>query len=376
MSQQSAGTHRLDQQTAEAFAARAADIVNSGAIAIMLSIGHRTGLFDTMAKMSPSTSIQIARAAELSERYVREWLAALVTGGIVTYDPARKTYTLPAEHAASLTREGSLGNLALYGQHVALLGVVQERVISCFETGAGTTYDNYPCFHQIMAEDSGLTVVAQLFDTVLPLVPGLAERLAVGIDMLDAGCGQGRAIIAMAERFPNSRFAGYDLCGDAIEDASRAAAAAGLTNVRFARRDLTDWSEEACYDCITTFDAVHDQKDPQDFLRRLHRALRQDGVYLMQDIGGSARLENNIDFPMASFLYAISCAHCTPVSLGQGGAGLGTMWGWETAESMLRQAGFSDIGRHTLPNDPMNVWFVARTSRPDEAADGSSAEEA
>jgi 2-polyprenyl-3-methyl-5-hydroxy-6-metoxy-1,4-benzoquinol methylase len=373
MPQLSAQARKFDRNAAEAFAARTADIVNSGALAVMLSIGHRTGLFDTMAKMPPSTSAQIAHAAELSERYVREWLAALVTGGIVTYDPVRKTYTLPAEHAASLTRHGSLGNLALYGQHVALLGVVQERVIACFETGAGTTYDNYPCFHQMMAEDSGLTVVAQIFDTVLPLVPGLTERLTAGIDVLDAGCGQGRALIAMAERFKNSRFAGYDLCGDALEDASRTVTAAGLTNVRFATRDLTEWSEEACYDCITTFDAVHDQKDPQDFLRRLHRALRPGGVYLMQDIGGSARLENNIEFPMASFLYAISCAHCTPISLGQGGAGLGTMWGWETAEDMLRQAGFSDIARHVLPNDPMNVWFVAHNSRPEEQAGGSPA---
>lgn len=35
---------------------------------------------------------------------------------------------------------------------------------------------------------------------------------------------------------------------------------------------------------------------------------------------------------MASFLSAVSTVHCTPVSLGQGGEGLGTVWGWETAE--------------------------------------------
>jgi hypothetical protein len=98
-------------------------------------------------------------------------------------------------------------------------------------------------------------------------------------------------------------------------------------------------------------------------LRRLGRALRSGGVYLMQDIGGSARLENNLQFPMASFLYAISCTHCTPISLGQGGLGLGTMWGWETAAAMLREAGFREVQRHVLPHDPMNVWFVARYDR-------------
>ncbi|HSO82951.1 hypothetical protein [Thiocapsa sp.] len=80
----------------------------------------------------------------------------------------------------------------------------------------------------------------------------------------------------------------------------------------------------------------------------------------MQDIGGSMHLEKNLDFPMASLLYTVSCIHCTPVSLGQDGEGLGTMWGWETAEAMLREAGFAEIERHVLPHDPMNVWFVSR----------------
>ena len=80
----------------------------------------------------------------------------------------------------------------------------------------------------------------------------------------------------------------------------------------------------------------------------------------MQDIAGSAHLEKNLEFPMAAFLYAVSCSHCMPVSLGQGGKGLGTMWGWETAEAMLRSAGFAAPERHNLPHDPMNVWFVAR----------------
>jgi hypothetical protein len=48
------------------------------------------------------------------------------------------------------------------------------------------------------------------------------------------------------------------------------------------------------------------------------------------------------------------------VSLAQGGAGLGTMWGWETAEEMLKNAGFAKTERFSLPHDPMNVWFVSR----------------
>lgn len=65
---------------------------------------------------------------------------------------------------------------------------------------------------------------------------------------------------------------------------------------------------------------------------------------------------------MAALLYAVSCIHCTPVSLAQGGNGLGTMWGWETARAMLQNAGFVSIERHVLAHDPMNVWFVSRAA--------------
>jgi len=344
---------------AEAFLERACEIVDTGAQAVMMSIGHRTGLFDTMSKLPPSSSADIAAAAGLSERYVREWLAVMVTAGIVFYDPDRKHYSLPEEHAACLTREGGLGNLAVYAQIVPMMGAVQEQIIRCLETGEGLDYDAYPCFHQIMSEDSAQTVVAPLFDTILPLAKGLDARLRAGIDVLDAGCGRGMALIAMASRYPASRFTGYDLSGEATGHATQRAADAGLGNIRFEARDLTGLAERSRYDFVTSFDAVHDQKDPQGLLTSLYHALRPGGVYLMQDIGGSAELQNNVDFPMASFLYAISCTHCTPVSIAQGGPGLGTMWGWETAEAMLRGAGFESVTRHVLPHDPMNVWFVS-----------------
>lgn len=352
----------LDETAAEAFAEKVGDIVNSGATSVALSIGHRTGLFDTLAALPPATSHQIADAAVLAERYVREWLAIMVTAGIVDYDPCdgEGLYRLPAAHAACLTREAPLGNMAVYAQFVPLAGAIQDRILGCFETGGGTRYDHYPCFHQVMAEDSSQTVVAQLFDSILPLADGLGERLEAGIDVLDAGCGSGRALIALAARYPASRFTGYDLCPDAVSAGSRAAAQAGLDNIQFQVQDLTVFDEPARYDLVTSFDAVHDQKDPQRVLTAIRESLRPGGIHLMQDIGGSAHLENNLDFPFAGFLYTVSLMHCMPVSLGQDGEGLGAMWGWETARDMLTTAGFAAVGRHVLPHDPMNVWFVSK----------------
>lgn len=360
MSAQTLETNTFDQPRAEAFAERIGDQLNNAALIAMVAIGHRLGLFDAMADTPPATSDEIAERTGLAERYVREWLAVMTVGRIVEYDAARRTYTLPPEHAACLTQNAPLGNLAVYARMAALLGAVQDDVVQCFETGAGTGYGNYPCFHEIMAGDSEQTVVAGLFDTIVPMVEGLNERLESGINVLDAGCGRGQALLALAEAYPASRFVGYDLCADAIAWANEAAGAAGLDNVRFEVRDLTGYAEPGRWDAIFSFDAVHDQKDPQGLISGLARSLKPGGVYVMQDIGGSAQLENNLDFPMAAFLYAVSCAHCTPVSIGQGGLGLGTMWGWETAEAMLRNAGFRQIERNSFPHDPMNVWFVSR----------------
>ena len=349
----------LDIDQAKSFTEALAGHYNSAAITIMISIGHKTRLFDRMAGLPPATSAAIADVAELNERYVREWLAAMVTGRVVEYDPRTKTYWLPAEHAASLTRQAELGNMAVYSQFAAMMGCMQDELLHHFREGGGTHYHEYHGFHDIMAEDSDQTIVAAIDDKVVPLVPGLRQKLEAGIDVLDVGCGKGHAMIAFAERFPNSHFRGYDFSADAIEKGRRIVAEKGLTNVQLEVFDMSDFGELDRYDLITTFDAVHDQKHPQLLIKAIHAGLKRGGTYVMQDIAGSAYLENNLDMPMAAYLYTVSCLHCMAISLGQGGDGLGTMWGWETAQEMLRVAGFASITKHVLEHDPLNVWFVS-----------------
>ena len=67
---------------------------------------------------------------------------------------------------------------------------------------------------------------------------------------------------------------------------------------------------------------------------------------------------NNLDHPAAAFLYTISCMHCMSVSLAEGGAGLGTMWGEEKAREMLREAGFGNVEVRQLPHDFQNSYYI------------------
>lgn len=350
----------LDQTKAEVFAQRMLDILNSGAIALMTSIGHRTGLFDTLAKLPPSTSQQIADAAGLNERYVREWLGSMVTGRFVEYEPIAGVYSLPPEHAAFLTRAASPNNIAVSTQFLPLLGTVEDQVIECFYKGGGVPYSAYKRFHEVMAEDSGQTVVAALEEHILPIIPDLTEALQMGIDVLDVGCGSGRALNQMAKLFPNSRFKGYDFSQEAIATAQKEANNQGLTNIQFQVKDAAKLDEVEQYDLICTFDSIHDQAKPDVVLRGIQQALRPDGTYLMQDIRASSNVQGNLDHPIAPYLYTISCLHCMTVSLAADGMGLGAVWGEEKALEMLKDAGFSSVAIQQLDHDFLNNFYIVK----------------
>src|SRR5215510_12264513 len=107
---------KFDRAKADAFSEKFLTAINHGALCLMAAIGHRTGLFDAMRALSPSTSEEVANKAGLNERYVREWLGAMVTAGVVEVDPTSTRYVLPAEHAAYLTRAAGADNMAVFTQ--------------------------------------------------------------------------------------------------------------------------------------------------------------------------------------------------------------------------------------------------------------------
>jgi hypothetical protein len=174
----------MDPQKAEAFAGRLLTALN-GALCLMASIGHRTGLFDAMRDRAPQTSNEIASRAGLNERYVREWLGAMVTSGVVIVDPQSVRYHLPPEHAAFLTRAAAANNFAAFTQYVPLLGRVEDAIVECFKNGGGVPYEQFPRFHAVMAEDSGQSVVSSLESHILPLVPGLPISSRAACDLAD-----------------------------------------------------------------------------------------------------------------------------------------------------------------------------------------------
>src|SRR5215470_18647118 len=138
-------TQSFDPQRAAAFQQRMVEILNSSFLALAISIGHHLRLFDTMAGGDWITSPDTARTAGLQERYVREWLAAMVVGRIVEYDGTGQ-YRLPPEHSAAISREAGLANMASRMCFVGYLGQVEQEVITAFRDGGGVPYSRYPAF--------------------------------------------------------------------------------------------------------------------------------------------------------------------------------------------------------------------------------------
>ncbi|MEE1754855.1 class I SAM-dependent methyltransferase [Streptomyces sp. SP18CS02] len=351
-----------DPAKQEAFAGRVVDVLNGGALALLTSVGHQTGLFDAMSTMPPSTSAGIAARVGLEERYVREWLGGMVVGGFLEYEPDGATYFLPPEHAAALTTAAGPDNTAALMPYIALMGEVEQQVVQAFLRGGGVPYSEYPRFQALQAAETARVYDAALVDTIVPLVPGLTERLAEGIDVLDLGTGQGHAPVVLGRAFPRSRFEGLDQSEDGIGAGRAEATRLALDNVRFTVGDST--RIEGRYDLITAFDVIHDLAEPARTLSAVATALRDGGTFLMGDIAASSELEENIGHPFGPTLFSLSLFYCMTTSLSSGGAGLGTMWGEGTALRMLAEAGFTDVEVRRIEGDPLNVYYVAGGARP------------
>jgi SAM-dependent methyltransferase len=348
-----------DAKRQQSFADRLMDLSNSGSLALMVSVGHRTGLFDTMASLPPATSAEIADNACLDERYVREWLAAMATGRIVEHDPITMTFALPAEHAARLTRAGGPLNSAVAFQLLGMFAAVEDKVVECFRRGGGVPDSEYPRSQDIWAEIGWASLDVNLLDVTLALVPGVTDRLRAGIDVADIGCGAGHAINLMAEAFPASQFVGWDLSETGVAAGRAEAERKQLANVSFERRDVAVLDHRERFDFITTFDAVHEQAWPDLVLKAIANALRPDGTYLCVEVGASSTLADNLAISWAPGVYTASCMHGLCVSRQSGGMGLGAMWGEQKARQMLGKAGFASLDVKRSPFDPVNNYYIA-----------------
>lgn len=350
----------IDQAKLEAFVGKALGDTSGLMTTVLAAIGDRLGLFKELAAHGPATSGELAARAGVNERYVREWLGGMAGAGYLEYAPASGRFSLPPEHAPVLAQEA--GPVFFGGVHQEILGVlpVIPRVIEAFRHGGGVAQSAYG--DDLYAGIERFT--AGWFENLLlpvwlPAVPTAQAKLERGCTVADVGCGRGRALIALAQAYPASRYTGFDVHGPTIAQARVNATAAGVADrVTFVQGDAAHGLPEQ-YDLITTFDVVHDAVDPRGLLRAIRAALASDGRFLCLEINCSERLEENAG-PLGTLFSGFSVLYCMTSSLAGGGEGLGTTGLPEARlQALCSEAGFGTVERVALEN-PFNSLYVAR----------------
>src|ERR1700759_2024625 len=347
----------MDENRAAEFTGRGLADSAAAATIVLAALGGRAGVFKDMAENGPATSGERAGRTGLSERYVREWLGGMFAAGYLTYDDAQQRYALPAEHVPTLATEP--GPAFFGGVHQELIGAIQryDQVADAFRQGGGVrAADLHPDVWTGTSRFTAQWHQNMLIQQWLPLVPQTTGLLQAGARVADVGCGTGQALLALAREYPGITATRYDVHPEAVAQARRAAAEAGLADrVSYQVLDVAAGLPES-YDVITTFDVVHDAVDPLGLLRSIRDALRPGGRYLCLEINCSDRTADNTG-PIATLLYGFSVLYCMTTSLAEGGEGLGTLG---LPEPVLRdlaaKAGFAQV-RHVEMDNPFNSLY-------------------
>ena len=350
------------QEQAQAFLGQVFGDLTGLTNTALASIGDRLGLFKDLAAHGPTTSQELATRTGTNERYVREWLGGMASAGYLSYDPGDERFTLPPAHAPTLADDG--GPLFLGGVQQEMLGTLATlgQVITAFKRGGGVAPGDF-------ASDTweGIERFTNgwfnhlLVQQWLPLMPDVLAKLEHGADVADVGCGHGRALIRLAQAYPNSRYVGFDLLPEQIERAQTNATAAGVGDrVRFVQGDAAA-GLPGSYDVITTFDVVHDAADPVGLLDSIRRALQPDGIYMCVDINCSDKLEENLG-PKGAFFHGCSVLLCMTMSLAEQGEGLGTLGLHEgKLRELCAEVGLGTV--RTVPiENPFNNLYEIRAS--------------
>jgi 2-polyprenyl-3-methyl-5-hydroxy-6-metoxy-1,4-benzoquinol methylase len=336
---------QLDWGKIKNFSKQVSSDIGAAMLGALSYIGDRLGIFSALADAGSVTSADLATRTGLSERYLREWLSAMTAAGYVFYDPAAKTYTMPAEHAMVLARDESPFFAGGFIEMIVPQMSIAPKVMQSFKNGRGVPQSEYPPeTWEAMERSSAAMYRHQLVRKWLPTMPQVAAKLNEGGSSADVGCGSGRAAIAIATAFPKAKVFGFDAHAGSVERARANAKEAGVADrIKFETLDCTRLPA-AQFDFISTFDVVHDSVDPIALLKSIRAALKPGGTYLMVEVNVSSNLEDNIN-PMGRLMYSMSTLYCMTVSLAHGGAGIGACMGEAKARELVAQAGFTKFRR-------------------------------
>jgi SAM-dependent methyltransferase len=349
----------VQERSTEAFVEQALGDLAACYGGVMISTGHKLGLYRALAGSGPLSSFELAARTGCEERYVREWLNSQVAAGYLAYHDESETYELPVEYVPVLADEQSPVFLPGAFDVPASMWFDQERMLEVFRTGDGIPWSDHDgrlaCGVATFYRNA---YGAALVPEWLPALDGVVDKLERGALVADVGCGHGHSTVLMASTFERSRFVGFDTHEESLEAARAHAVAAGVSDrVEFRRADAGSYPG-AGYDLICFFDCLHDLGDPVGAARRAYEALADDGTLMVVEPFAGDAVPDNLG-PVGRLYYSASTAICVPHSRSEEvGLALGAQAGPARLTAVFREAGFGSVRR--AHETPFNIVLEVR----------------
>ncbi|KAK3083546.1 hypothetical protein FSP39_025199 [Pinctada imbricata] len=321
-------------------------LMANGMIAVMVGLGHDLGLFEALQTLGGKcSSSSLAKETGLNERYVREWLGAMVATEVMEITEAKEYCIMGSlESVLSCSVQGKL--LCLFGRQIPAMK-------QCFKSiePKGYTMSEFPDFMTFMDKYHKDKYTEEWFQkTIFPTFEFLPDNSTV----LDFGCGTGQVSPVLAKKFPSVTFYGIDLCQDAIKYCNDTY---HFPNLQFMVSDVdmpADWNDK--FDLVMLVDVLHDLSDPAKALTEAKRILKPGGLLYTLDPPVHSDPKLNAGNKYTLHCYIFSLMNCLPSSMAAPPrAGLGAAWGYEDKVKLLEEIGFKifkeyQTGPNPLPN--------------------------
>lgn len=352
--QSESGTPANPSPEAEKLHSKLAGYVAGALTTNLVALGDRLGIYAAMKTVGKSSSADIAAAAWLHERFVREWLHQQAAAGVITTDTDAKLFWLtPLQQEFMVNETGpdsSPFNMSGVFASIPPTVANNDNLEKAFRTGLGFGFDSMgtECLNTV-CRSLGVWTRHYLADSLAKL-PGMKAKLEAGIKIADVGCGMGELVFTIASAFPNCTVHGYDISASSLIKAFKRQRLAGLQDA-----DI-DWFNpledgqalptSATYDLMVTMDAIHDMAQPLEVVSAVRTALKDDGCYIINDPKGLPTPAENIhNNPAAPLRFGFSCHSCLPSGMSEtDGRGFG-MLGFQIAEAreLASAAGFTQF---------------------------------
>eukprot|EP00058_Branchiostoma_floridae_P027472 XP_002612963.1 hypothetical protein BRAFLDRAFT_74748 [Branchiostoma floridae] len=191
------GSQPSGEESTMEFAMKMFEIVKAGFVCMAMSVGSRAGLFEVMGRLEePATCQEIADAAGMRvstrtgagslSRYVREWVGAMATSGVIdVVDMEKETFFLP-RHRIPVLLSQFRRSVTPFCQLADCFAQATGEVVKCFAKDgptesmcnvAGVPYSTYSTLQDVMYLVRRSHHEDTLVDHFIPTIPGLKEKL-------------------------------------------------------------------------------------------------------------------------------------------------------------------------------------------------------